>query len=73
MTAPDQPCSVECIAGDQQLHTLATAQVRSDDDPFGATVGVQQEHLERIAEIIVVKLFVADSVKPHGASGVTMK
>ena len=68
-TIPDQPCSVERIAGDWQLHALTAAQVRSDDDPLGAAVGVQQEHLERATEIVVIELVVADAVKPHRRAG----
>src|SRR5215216_6055830 len=66
---PDQPCSVERVAGDQQLHALAAAQVRSDDDPLGGPIGVQQEQLQRITEIIVVELVVADAVKPNWRAG----
>ena len=69
LTAPDQSCSMERISGDQQLHTVPTAQVWSDDDPFGGAVGVQQEYLERISEVLVVELVVADSVKPYRGVG----
>ena len=36
---PDQPCGVERIAWDQQLHPMPAAQVRSDDDALGRTAG----------------------------------
>jgi hypothetical protein len=51
---------------------VVIAQVRSDDDSLGGTFGVQQEHLEWIAEIIVIELVVADSVKPHFRPAATM-
>ena len=52
---------------------LAVAQVRPDDDARGGAVGLQQEHFERIAEVIVVELVVANAVQPHRRLGVTMK
>jgi hypothetical protein len=39
---------------------------RTDDDALGRIVAMQQQDLERVAEIIVVKLIVADAVEPHG-------
>ena len=62
---PDQPRGVEGVAGDQHLHALAVAQIRSDDDTRGGAVAVQQEHFEGIAEIIVVELVIADAVQAH--------
>ena len=57
---------MERVAGDEQLHALAPAQVGADDDALGRIVAMQQQDLERVAEIIVVKLIVADAVEPHG-------
>jgi hypothetical protein len=70
---PNQPCRVERAAGDHELHALTSAQTWSDDDPLGGAVGVQQKHFERITEIIVVELIVADAVKPNRRPLVTMK
>ena len=39
-TVPDQPRSVERIAGNQQLHALAAAQVRSHDYSLGGAIDV---------------------------------
>jgi hypothetical protein len=44
---------VERVAWDEQLHLLAAAQAWSDDDPFFSAVGVQQEHFQRITEILI--------------------
>jgi hypothetical protein len=57
---------MKCVAGDQQLNALAPAQVGADNDALGRAVAMQQQDLERVAEIIVVKLVVADAVEPHG-------
>ena len=65
MALPEQPRGMERIAGDQLLHVLALAQIRSDDDPLGGAIGMQQEQLERITKVIMVQLVVADTVKPH--------
>jgi hypothetical protein len=54
---------VKRVAGDQELHPLAGAQVGPDHDAFGRAVGVQHEHLERITEIVVIELVVADPMK----------
>src|SRR5207248_9667671 len=57
-----KPCSVECVAGNKQLHVLSLAQVRANDDPIGRAIVVQQKQFERIAQIIMIKLTVADAV-----------
>jgi len=44
------------------------AQVRPDDDAVGRAVAAQQQDLERIAEVIVVELIIADAVKTHRCS-----
>jgi hypothetical protein len=56
---------MECVAGDEQLHALAPAQVGADNDALGRAAAMQQQDLDRVAEIIVVELVVADAVEPH--------
>jgi hypothetical protein len=56
---------VKRIVGDQLLHALSAANVRSDDDPFEIAFRVQEEQLDRIAEITVVGLAVADAMQPY--------
>src|SRR5690606_38301658 len=62
---PDDPGGVECIAGDQELQSLPSSNVWAYHDPLAGVV-VQEEHLERIAQVVVIELFVADAVKPDG-------
>jgi hypothetical protein len=45
---------------------LTSAQVWSDYDTFGCSVFVQQENFNRVAEVIMIKLVVADAMQPHG-------
>jgi hypothetical protein len=56
---------MERVAGNEQLHPLAPAQVGADNDPLGRAAAMQKQDLERVAEIVVVELVVTDSVKPH--------
>src|SRR5215831_18144177 len=64
---PHQPRGMKRVAGDEELQLFPAAQVRADD-ALGRAVAVQQQDLERIAEIVVVELIVADAVEPHRAS-----
>jgi len=57
------------MAGDPQLHMLAAMQIWSDNDPLAGTIGVQQDHFQRIAEIIMIKLIIAEAVKAHRRTG----
>ena len=43
---------------------LPAPKVRTDDDALHRPVAVEHEHLERIAEIVVVELAVPDAVEP---------
>ena len=47
---------MERVARDQKLDPLACPDVWADDDTFGTAVRVQQEYLERVPEIVVIKL-----------------
>jgi hypothetical protein len=41
------------VARDEELQLFPAAQVRADDDALGRAVAVQQQDLERIAELVV--------------------
>jgi hypothetical protein len=56
---------MEGIAGDEELDALPTAQIRADNDPLAGAVVAQQEYFERIAEIVVIQLVIANAMEPH--------
>src|SRR5262245_45300098 len=56
------------VAGDEELEVFPAAQVGTDDDAVGRTVAVQRQDPERIAEIVMVELIIADAVEPHRRS-----
>src|SRR6266404_9767290 len=58
-------CSVERIAGDQKLHTLTRAQIRTDDDAFACSIFVQHQNFNRITEVTVIQLIVANAVESY--------
>jgi hypothetical protein len=60
---------VKSTAGDKQLHALAAAKIRTDNDALGGPIGVKHQNLNRVSEVIVIKLIVADAVQPHGGLG----
>jgi len=60
---------VKSIAGDQQVPALAAAKIRTDNDALGRPIGVKHQDLNRVTEVIVIKLIVADAVPPHGGLG----
>src|SRR5215469_18810489 len=51
------------VAGDEELQVFPAAQVRPDDNAVARAVTAQQQDLERIAEVVVVELIVADAVE----------
>jgi len=53
----------------EQLHLVARGEIRPDDFDRVRPVGVQGQHLERIAQVAVVQLIVADAVQPHRPLG----
>jgi hypothetical protein len=55
------------VARDEELQLFPAAQVRADDDALGRAVAVQQQDLERIAELVVVELIVAASAVSSSA------
>jgi hypothetical protein len=52
---------------------VAANDVGTDDDQLAGPVFVEQQHLERVAEIIVIELVVLMRCSFTGASSVTMK
>ena len=64
---------MEGIAGDEELDALPAAQIRTDNDPLAGAVITQQKYFERIAEVVVVQLVIANAMSRTGAVGVTMK
>jgi len=69
----DHARCVKCIAWNEKLYVLTTAQLRTDNDALGRSIGVKHQDLNRIAEVIVIELVVADAVQSHRCVGVTMK
>ncbi len=59
------PRGVERITRDQKLNALAASQVRPDNDALTSAICMQKENLEGIAQIIVIKLVIADAMEPH--------
>jgi len=62
--SPDYTRSVKSTAGNQKLHTLPATQVWTDYNAFGRAIDVQHQHVDRITEIIMIKLVVADAMQP---------
>src|SRR5262245_23829505 len=62
----DDACSVERIARDQKLHALAGAEIRTYDDALACSILVQHKNFNWIAQVTVIKLIVADTMKSHG-------
>jgi hypothetical protein len=62
----DDACSVERITRDQKLHALAGAKIRTYDDPFACSIFVQHKNFNRIAQVTVIKLIVANAMESHG-------
>jgi hypothetical protein len=66
---PNHPRGVKCISWNQELDMMPITQVGADDHPLCIAIAVQQEHLKRIAEVIVIELIVANAVKPDRRTG----
>ncbi len=64
-TASGHARSVKRIAGNQKLDALTTAKVRADYDAFARAIDVQHQYLDRIAQVIVVKLVVSNAMQAH--------
>ena len=61
----DHARGVKRIAGNQELHALTTATIRADYDAFARAIDLQHQYLDRIAQVIVVKLVVSDAMKSN--------
>lgn len=59
----DNARGVNGVARNQKLHAVAGAQIRPDDDVLA--LPAQQQHLDRIAKVIMIELVIADPVQPH--------
>jgi hypothetical protein len=57
---------VERITRDQKLHALAGAKIRTYDDPFACSIFVQHKNFNRIPQVTVIKLIVANAMESHG-------
>ena len=64
---------VEGIAGDEELHALTGAEVGADHGESVGAVVMQHQHLDRVAEIVVIELMVLYAVELHRAAGDIMK
>jgi len=62
----DDACRVERITRDQELHALAGGEIRIDYGMLACSISVQHKNFNRIAEITVIKLIVANAMESHG-------
>ena len=53
---------MKCVAGNEKLDALIATHVWPDHNALARAIFVQQQHLDRITEIIMIKLVVADAV-----------
>jgi hypothetical protein len=58
----DHARGVKCIAWNQ-LDALAVAQIRADYGTLARAIGSQHQYLNRIADVIMIKLIIADTVQ----------
>jgi hypothetical protein len=56
---------MERVTWDEELDVFPAAHVWTDDDALARAVAAQKQDLERITEVIVVQLVIADAVEPH--------
>ena len=61
--AADHARGVKGVPRNQQLDTVAGPQIRADDNVLA--LAAQQQHLDRVAQVIVIELVVADAMQPH--------
>jgi hypothetical protein len=64
---------VKCITWNKKLDALTTPQIGTDYNPLRRPIGVQHQNLNRIAEVIVIELIVADAVQSYRCLGPAMK
>jgi hypothetical protein len=58
-------CGVKSVTRDQKLHALAGAEIWTDYGAFVCAVFVQHKNFNRIAQVTVVKLIVANAMESH--------
>src|SRR6266478_1744126 len=63
--APDDTRSVKRVSWNQKLHALSSAQVRTDDNMLGYSAFVKHQNLDRITQVMVIKLVITDAVQAH--------
>jgi hypothetical protein len=56
---------VERITRDQKLHALACPQIRTYDDVFACSIFVQHKNFNRITQVTVIELIVANAMESH--------
>ena len=59
----DDACGVEGAAGNEELHALADTEVGAEHSKRVSAIIMQRQHLDRVAEIVVIELMVPDAVK----------
>jgi hypothetical protein len=69
LTASDNTRGVESIAGDQKLHQLTAAEVGPATTRSVVPSTCKHQYLNRITEIIMIKLVVMDAIEPHRSIG----
>jgi hypothetical protein len=61
----DDACSVERITRDQELHALAGAEIWTNYGALACSIFVQHKNFNRIAQVTVIKLIVANAMQTH--------
>jgi hypothetical protein len=62
----DDACGMERIPRDQELHALAGTEIRADYSALAYAVCVQHKNFNRIAQVTMVKLIVANAMESYG-------
>jgi hypothetical protein len=62
----DDPCGVKRITRDQKLHALASAEIWTNYGALARSVFVQHKNFNRITQVTVIKLIVANAMESHG-------
>jgi hypothetical protein len=63
---PDNTRSVESITRDEKLHALTGAKIRTDYGALACSIFVQHKNFNRVTQVTVIKLIVANAMEPHG-------
>jgi hypothetical protein len=62
----DHPRSVESVARNEKLHALAGAKIWTDYGALGCSIFMQHKNFNRITQITVIELIVANAMERHG-------